>query len=50
MFQMPKVPKLGTKIDSHYDINVDESTIGVNLLGVLLGYLDTECFRKPYCF
>jgi len=33
---MPKVPKLGTKIDSHYDINVDESTIGVNLLGVLL--------------
>ena len=47
---MPKVPKLGTKIDSHYDINVDESTIGVNLLGVLLGYLDAECFRKPYCY
>merc|ERR1712223_940790 len=30
-----EAPKVGTKIDSHYDINVNQPAIGVDLLSVL---------------
>ena len=42
-------PKLEAKIDSHYDINVNRSTIGVDLLGILFGELQNVSKRFPKC-
>ena len=45
-----EAPKVGTKIDSHYDINVNQPAIGVDLLSVLFGELQAVSNKRFQVF